>query len=125
MKSQYQKTIIIGFLFIILTIAAFFFINTLGNKKATPVIMQPSVISPTSGIGYTLTNIADHATQADCWMAIEGKAYNVTSFISDHPGGERILEGCGKDATALFQSVQKHIPEAIELLPTYYMGDLK
>ena len=116
---------IIGILFIILTIAAFFFINTLGNKKATPPIMQSPAISPTSGIGYTLTNIAGHATQTDCWMAIEGKVYNVTSFISDHPGGERILEGCGKDATALFQSVQKHIPEAIELLPTYYIGDLK
>lgn len=35
-------------------------------------------------------------------MAIEGKVYDVTSYVSRHPGGKAILNGCGKDATVLF-----------------------
>jgi cytochrome b involved in lipid metabolism len=55
---------------------------------------------------YTLAEVQAHATKDDCWLAIEGKVYNVTPMTSSgkHPGGEAILQGCGKDATALFNT---------------------
>lgn len=55
---------------------------------------------------FTLTEIAQHSTAEDCWFAVEGRVYDVTQFIASnrHPGGEAILEGCGKDATQLFNT---------------------
>ena len=40
----------------------------------------------------------------DCWMIINGNVYDVTGFIAFHPGGNTILQGCGKDATEFFET---------------------
>ena len=45
--------------------------------------------------------VAKHNTDADCWIIIHNKVYDVTKFLHDHPGGpESILEFKGRDATA-------------------------
>lgn len=56
----------------------------------------------TSTSWYTLSDISSHNNKEDCWTVIEGNVYDVTPFILNHPGGLRILEGCGIDATSLF-----------------------
>ena len=53
---------------------------------------------------YALSEIATHNSATDCWLAIEGKVYDITEFIGSHPGGQEILRGCGLDATAFFTS---------------------
>jgi len=78
---------------------------------------------------YMLADIANHATSNDCWLAIEGKVYDVTNFISVHPGGQAILQGCGTDATTLYDtrpmgSGTPHSQRARDLLANYYIGDL-
>lgn len=55
-----------------------------------------------AGSTFTMDEISTHNSQQDCWTVIEGNVYDVTSFIPDHPGGERILAACGIDATDLF-----------------------
>merc|ERR1711998_719445 len=35
----------------------------------------------------TMANIAKHNTRDDCWIIVDGKAYDVTKFIDAHPGG--------------------------------------
>lgn len=72
---------------------------------------------------YTLQDIAAHNTAADCWFAINGKVYGVSSFIAKHPGGEAILKGCGLDATEMFEGIP-HSEKAVGLLENYYLGDL-
>lgn len=79
---------------------------------------------------YSLDEIAQHGTDTDCWLAIEGKVYNVTDFVSKHPGGKAILNGCGRDATTLFNerptnSKGPHPDQAKEVMKEYYIGDLK
>lgn len=79
---------------------------------------------------YTLEEIASHNSHDDCWLAINEKIYNVTSFVGSHPGGEAILEGCGKDATEFFEtrpmgSGTPHSEKARENLENFYIGDLK
>lgn len=76
----------------------------------------------------TLDEVAKHSTKKDCWMAIEGKVYNITAFIPMHPGGSIIALGCGKDATRLFNmrpgSGTSHSRRARAMLSKYYLGDL-
>lgn len=79
---------------------------------------------------YTLEEVAMHGSEKDCWMAIEGKVYNVTEFIPKHPGGKAIIGGCGKDATTLFNerptnNKGPHPAQAKELLNGFYIGNLK
>mgnify|MGYP001260889724 CR=1 FL=1 len=75
----------------------------------------------------TLTEVAKHASPADCWMAIDGQVYDMTPYVASgkHPGGEKILNGCGKDASLMFQMVGKHQENnAARLLPEYTLGAL-
>lgn len=87
-----------------------------------------SVTATTAPI-YTLAEIAPHNNQNDCWIAIEGKVYDVTQMIPNHPGGPSILQGCGKDATELFNtrpmgSGTPHSQQARSFLPNFYIGEL-
>jgi cytochrome b involved in lipid metabolism len=78
---------------------------------------------------FTLEEISRHSSAEDCWLAISGKVYDVSGFISSHPGGTAILQGCGKDATGFFEtrpmgSGTPHSPTARELRENYYIGEL-
>jgi cytochrome b involved in lipid metabolism len=81
---------------------------------------------------YSLSDIEEHTKAENCWMAIEGKVYDVTKFIASqkHPGGEAILQGCGKDATELFNtrpmgSKTPHSDKARAGLENFYIGELQ
>jgi len=70
--------------------------------------------------GITLAEVAKHNTKADCWVVVDGQVLNVTSFLSEHPGGElAILTFAGKDATEEFNMIHppdvigKYAPDAI------------
>jgi nitrate reductase (NAD(P)H) len=34
--------------------------------------------------------LAKHCKESDCWIAVEGKVYDVTAFLDDHPGVWRV-----------------------------------
>ena len=108
-------------------------ISLLSNcNTSTPITTtpNPSATAVVPSTKYTLAQIAPHSTAADCWFAVSGKVYNVTSFIASgqHPGGNQILLGCGKDATSLFENQPgegtPHSPQSHEMLQNYYIGDL-
>lgn len=53
----------------------------------------------------TYEELKRHNTREDCWMALRGRVYNVTSFFEFHPGGQEILmEAAGRDCTQLFDT---------------------
>ena len=39
----------------------------------------------------TQAELAKHTSRDDCWVAIHGKVYDVTQFLSIHPGGVEAL----------------------------------
>ncbi|GMM51562.1 Cyb5 protein [Starmerella bacillaris] len=70
-----------------------------------------------------LAEISKHNTVDDLWMAINGKVYDVTSFVDQHPGGDEVLlEYAGRDATTAFEDVG-HSENAQEMLADLYVGE--
>ncbi|CUS23254.1 LAQU0S09e00650g1_1 [Lachancea quebecensis] len=50
--------------------------------------------------------LATHTSAEDCWLAIHGSVYDVTRYLTQHPGGAQVmLKLAGKDATAQFDDV--------------------
>lgn len=57
--------------------------------------------------------VAKHNSRGSCWVIINGKVYDVTGFLDEHPGGASIiLQYGGKDATAEYDPI--HPPGTIE-----------
>ncbi|KAL6237960.1 hypothetical protein BDW75DRAFT_237834 [Aspergillus navahoensis] len=73
-----------------------------------------------------LSDIQNHRSESDCWIAIHGKVYDVTKFLASHPGGKAIiLQHAGTDATTAFAGVHP-----AEILDEYLgrdqiLGDLE
>jgi cytochrome b involved in lipid metabolism len=89
----------------------------------TPVVSTSEPATQTSE--YTLEDVALHATQTSCWSAVNGKVYDLTSFIGKHPGGERrILNICGKDGSSAFTNQHEGQPKPESMLASYYIGVL-
>jgi hypothetical protein len=40
---------------------------------------------------FTWAEIEQHNKASDCFLVIEGKVYDITKFLADHPGGEEVL----------------------------------
>jgi len=103
------------------------------NSNQPATISQPTATSPTKTSekkSYSLEDIAEHNKRESCWMAINGKVYDVTKFVGRHPGGTVIATGCGKDASVLFNlrpntKKMPHPEQAQEELAKLYIGELK
>ncbi|KAF8709796.1 hypothetical protein HU200_029506 [Digitaria exilis] len=73
---------------------------------------------------YSMKEAALHNTPEDCWVVVDGKIYDVTKYLEDHPGGaDVLLEATGKDATEEFDDAG-HSNSAKELMQDYFIGEL-
>ena len=64
---------------------------------------EPEVEEPA---GYTMAQVAENDSASSCWSAINGTVYDLTNWISQHPGGSsRILGLCGKDGSSSFNAM--------------------
>jgi len=80
-------------------------------------------------VSLTMSEISKHSSASSCWLLLSGKVYDVTSFLSEHPGeAKAILPNCGKDGTAAYATKGKkgidHSNDAKDLLTNYYIGDV-
>ncbi|KAJ7104015.1 cytochrome b5 [Mycena belliarum] len=47
--------------------------------------------------------LKQHRAKSDAWSAFNGKVYNITPYLTFHPGGEReLMRVAGRDGTELF-----------------------
>ena len=67
--------------------------------------------------------MALHSSTDDAWIAINYKVYDITNYISRHPGGSVIKDGIGKDATTLFNKYHSWV-NAEYILKDCFIGRL-
>ncbi|KAG5573795.1 hypothetical protein H5410_063561 [Solanum commersonii] len=71
----------------------------------------------------TYDEVSLHNNPKDCWVIVNAKAYNVTNFLNDHPGGEEVLlAAAGKDASEEFEEAG-HGSAARLMLDEFYVGE--
>ncbi|XP_060196316.1 cytochrome b5-like [Lycium barbarum] len=72
----------------------------------------------------TYDEVSLHNSPNDCWVIINAKAYNVTNFLIDHPGGDEVLlTAAGKDASEEFEEAG-HGSAARLMLDEFYVGEI-
>ena len=97
------------------------------SSSPTAAATSPASSASTSSAAATfrLSDVAKHNTQADCWAAVDGNVYNLTEWISRHPGGpDKILPLCGTDATAAFENQHDTQQKPNAQLATFKVGEL-
>lgn len=58
----------------------------------------------------TRAELAEHASEYDCWTAYQGKVYNITQYIPYHPGGKKkLMLGAGNDCTEIFDKFHRWV----------------
>ena len=55
-----------------------------------------------------MDEVNQHNTDKDCWVVIDNKVYDISSFVSQHPGGKQILVSVsGDDVTEYFYELHR------------------
>ncbi|CAO2208391.1 unnamed protein product [Urochloa humidicola] len=71
----------------------------------------------------TSAEMAKHSAEGDLWVAVQGKVYDVTSWLPHHPGGDLpLLSLAGQDVTDAF--VAYHPASAWRVLDRYRVATL-
>jgi cytochrome b involved in lipid metabolism len=98
--------------------------NTISLQQgSSQPLASASTATQTTKPSYTAVEVAKHASANDCYLIINNKVYDVTSYIYQHPGGpDKIISNCGKEVTGIFAAIHSNF--AWDLLKKYYIGDL-
>lgn len=73
----------------------------------------------------TLVQISQHNSRASCWSVINGGVYDLTSWIPNHPGGEKtILSICGSDGSSGYNSQHGGKSKITAILAGFKIGTL-
>ncbi|KAH9923302.1 oxidoreductase [Amylocystis lapponica] len=76
---------------------------------------------------FTTEDVSEHSTSVSCWVSHNGKVYDVTKFLADHPGGDDlIMRYAGKDVGAIMKdpSEHDHSDSAYDMLDEFIIGRL-
>lgn len=87
----------------------------------------PPATNPTAATTfYTMAQVKTHNNRTSCWTAVYGGVYDVTAWISQHPGGAgAIVAMCGVDGTSSFDAQHGGQSRANAELGSFKIGVLK
>lgn len=98
------------------------------TRAASPTPTPTATPSPTPTVaksGYTMADVRANATPAKCWSAIDGNVYDLTRWISSHPGGASPIRFlCGIDGTNAFKAQHANQSSPMARLSSYLLGPL-
>lgn len=102
-----SKKIILAVLIVCLVVGITFFIRmnqngyentetTSGQESNSSTSASHETTNPGATSGVSKEELALHNKQSDCWVAYDGKVYDITSFLPNHPGSAgAIAPYCG------------------------------
>jgi hypothetical protein len=94
----------------------------------TPTVTATPTPTPTptpTFAGYTMAQVKVNNSAKSCWTVVDGIVYNLTSWISSHPGGAgAILFLCGTDGTNAFKAQHENQARPAVRLDSYKLGPL-
>ncbi|XP_050345234.1 sulfite oxidase, mitochondrial isoform X2 [Nymphalis io] len=74
---------------------------------------------------FTAEEVSKHDSKKSFWVIYKHGVYDVTSFLSSHPGGEQILNAAGLSIEPFWNVYGMHkTKEIYELLESYRIGNL-
>lgn len=95
-----------------------------GGVRQPPVVVTPP--TGTTATSYTLADVKLHNTKTSCWTAVMGSVYDVTPWITQHPGGSSTIIGmCGIDASAAYNGQHGGASRPASELASFKIGVLK
>lgn len=84
----------------------------------------PTPTPTTTQRSYSAKDLATNNSANSCWSAIDGKVYDLTQWISLHPGGPSAIKFlCGVDGSKAFASQHRGQPNPTSRLAQYLLGD--
>ncbi|RUP47261.1 nitrate reductase [Jimgerdemannia flammicorona] len=95
------------------------------SEEATvKTVEAPKFISGAKSMkSFTIEDVAKHDKEDDCWIIVDGRVYDCTKFLEDHPGGaDSILINAGIDCTEEFNAI--HSTKAQGMLTEYLIGSI-
>jgi cytochrome b involved in lipid metabolism len=95
-----------------------------GEKEIPGEVVRGA--SPTSNSSVlTMEQVRKNNTASSCWSVINGNVYNLTNWISSHPGGSgAITRLCGIDGTRVFSNQHRGDTQAESRLSGFLLGKL-
>lgn len=74
---------------------------------------------------YSLAQVGSHGSPGSCWAVINGGVYDLTDWISQHPGGgDPVRAICGKDGSSAFNRQHGRDVRPQQFLAQYRIGTL-
>ena len=74
----------------------------------------------------SVEEVAKHSNIDSCWSIIDKKVYDLTTYITQHKGGEaKILTICGKDGTSDFSGEHANQSKPATFLNEFLLGNLE
>lgn len=114
----------------LLLLSILFFLSGCASEKenltGNVVVMEPK-LKETKDVNkeFTIEEVASHNSKEDCYTIIDSKVYDLTEWISKHPGGENaILKLCGIDGTSIFRAQHGNNPKQENILDGFLVGNL-
>lgn len=97
--------------------------------KSSPVQakQETKADEPVDGLPvYTAEEVAKHdRKETRVWISFRCGVYDVTEFVDEHPGGDKILLGAGGGIDPFWNIYAVHkTPEILALLETFRIGNL-
>ena len=88
------------------------------TKTATPSVT-------TALTKLTLEEVKKHDSGTSCWSIVYGNVFDLTNWITKHPGGAAVIRAiCGKDGTDAFEGQHSGQGKPANQLSNYYLGKL-
>jgi len=75
---------------------------------------------------FTLKEVQAHNTKDSAWIIVRNDVYDITKYITQHPGGEKVLlMAAGQDVTYLMETSHPFTRAPWKLLESYKIGEIE